>query len=57
MVYINKGLGLGLLFKSKKDYEELKIVDDNIFNIIKILKNTNPESSNYWSVNLLWPKK
>ena len=31
----------GLLFKSKKDYKELKIVDDNIFNILKIVKNTN----------------
>ena len=31
----------GLLFKSKKDYKELSIVDDNIFNILKIVKNTN----------------
>ena len=31
----------GLIFKSKKDYNELKIVDDNIFNILKIVKNTN----------------
>ena len=31
----------GLIFKSKKDYKELKIVDDNIFNILKLVKNTN----------------
>ena len=31
----------GLSFKSKEDYKDLKIVDDNIFNILKIVKNTN----------------
>ena len=31
----------GLIFKSKEDYKNLKIVDDNIFNILKIVKNTN----------------
>ena len=30
----------GLKFKSEKDYKELKIVDDNIFNIVKIVKNS-----------------
>ena len=30
-----------LTFKSREDYKNLTIVDDNIFNILKIVKNTN----------------
>ena len=39
----------GLIFDSEEDYKSLKIVDDNIFNIVKLVKNSSKDLENIFN--------
>ena len=39
----------GLIFDSEKDYKGLKRVDDNIFNIVKLVKNSSADLDNIFN--------
>ena len=39
----------GLIFDSEEDYKSLKRVDDNIFNILKLVKNTSADLDNIFN--------
>ena len=46
----NKSFKLGgLIFDSEEDYKSLKRVDDNIFNIIKLVKNSSNDLENIFN--------
>ena len=39
----------GLIFDSEEDYKSLKRVDDNIFNIVKLVKNSSKDLENIFN--------
>ena len=39
----------GLIFQSEEDYKSLKRVDDNIFNILKLVKNSSADLDNIFN--------
>ena len=39
----------GLIFDSEEDYKSLKRVDDNIFNIVKLVKNSSNDLENIFN--------
>ena len=46
----NKSFKLGgLIFDSEEDYKSLKRVDDNIFNIVKLVKNSSEDLENIFN--------